>query len=1116
VAKLNPKKVKEDADKEERAGRYEKAIDLLKQLVAENPGDWNTINKIGDLYAKGNNLKAANEHYARVAHIQAKDGFYLKSIALWKKIQKNDPNDLAPYQNLADLYVKQGLLVDATTQLQTVVDEYIKRGRIREAGDALKKMADINPSDLKVRSKLADLYVRDGNSAKAVEEHVAIAEELVKKGHLAEALQVLEKGLKLDPRSGKMRAELARVHLLQKNYERAVQVLEEATRQGATDKEVFVRLGEAYLGAKRVQDAEAVLRRLLQQDPNDQDARTQMGRVFLMQGKSDAAFEQFLPIVERMMERKEGERAAGVLQQIVQRTPGHIKSLAKLVEVYRQLRKDNFVTQTYGQMVEAYMNQGHMDQAASILDILVGLEPHNDQHRSKLAFVRSKQGGGGGRPSPAAPAAVGVEEDFELAGVDEVPLSFDAVPSAAPAAAGGRAPGRPTIELSPPLGGDDAEFISEHLAEGRVFRKYGLADKARDQFDAIISRFPDHMEARQELYDVYKEKGENDNAGEQCLAMAEISRLKGDSAGEAKWQAEAVKLLPQLAPAPAPARPAAAAPTAPAVTPVSVPIAEPDALALEDVEPAEEEIPLEVEEAGLEEEALEPEPADELQIDLGAAEQEAAPEESLGDQFVEEEAAPGLTDFEAEVEALAEDAIAQKLEAPAAPEPAPPPPKPEPKPAPPPPKAAPAAKPAPPPKAAPPPASAPRPTRIAPKPAAPPPPPPPKKAPLVAKPVAPSPTAKGGIPPELQRILDEVESYVSLGFVDDAKEALGEIDPQYADHPALVQKLSELGLEVGSPAAKPAPAKPAAAKPAPAAAPAKTSPFAKPAPPARPAAPEKPAKPVSAPPPPPPAPPPPEPDFDMGSLVDEPVPEEPALDEPSLEESGIGEPTLGEPPLDEGLDLEEPAVPPAEPSPLDDPFGELGLSEPTPPPLVEEPMAQGGIDLGDELGDLFGAQAAVAEEPAPQDGTDLGDAGLADIFKEFKKGVDKQLGKEDYDTRYNLGIAYKEMGLIDEAIAEFQLAAKDENRMLECASMLGICFMEKGMPKLAVKWYEKGLAAPGRGEEEYQGLRYDLAAALKASGDTDRALSIFEELYGQDANFRDVANEVRELRAASR
>ena len=376
---------------------------------------------------------------------------------------------------------------------------------------------------------------------------------------------------------------------------------------------------------------------------------------------------------------------------------------------------------------------------------------------------------------------------------------------------------------------------------------------------------------------------------------------------------------------------------------------------------------------------------------------------------------------------------------------------------------------------------------------------------------APAP-AKGGVPPELQKILDEVESYVSLGFVDDAKEALGEIDPQFADHPALVQKLAELGLDVGAAAPKPAPAKPAAAK-APAA-PAKPVPPPKPAVPPKPPAIER-AKPAPPPPSRPAPPPPPEADFDMGSLVEEPAPEETFLDDAAIEEPVIDEAPMEEPAIDDSLELEEPSAAGSESSPLDDPFGELGLGDPTPPPVPEGPAPEsGGIDLGDELGDLFGAQAAVAEEPPPQDGTDLGDAGLADIFKEFKKGVDKQLGKEDYDTRYNLGIAYKEMGLIDEAIAEFQLAAKDENRLLECSSMLGICFMEKGMPKLAVKWFEKGLAAPGRGEEEYQGIRYDLAVAFEASGETDRALGIFTDLYGQDANFRDVATKVRDLRAA--
>jgi len=168
-------------------------------------------------------------------------------------------------------------------------------------------------------------------------------------------------------------------------------------------------------------------------------------------------------------------------------------------------------------------------------------------------------------------------------------------------------------------------------------------------------------------------------------------------------------------------------------------------------------------------------------------------------------------------------------------------------------------------------------------------------------------------------------------------------------------------------------------------------------------------------------------------------------------------------------------------------------------------------DLGVDLGGLFDTQSAVEEAPLTSERSDLGDSGLAEIFKEFKAGVDRQLGKEDYDTRYNLGIAYKEMGLVEEAIAEFKLAAKDEARLLECSSMLGLCFMEKGMPKLAVKWFERGLKAPGRTDEEYLGLRYDLATAHEAAGDSEVALGMFTDLYGQNANFRDVAEKVRQL-----
>jgi hypothetical protein len=294
--------------------------------------------------------------------------------------------------------------------------------------------------------------------------------------------------------------------------------------------------------------------------------------------------------------------------------------------------------------------------------------------------------------------------------------------------------------------------------------------------------------------------------------------------------------------------------------------------------------------------------------------------------------------------------------------------------------------------------------------------------------------AVGDVPPELQRVLGEIETYVSMGFVDDARKVLGEVRGRAAGHSAFARRLAELGLDLE-------------AGPSPDAPPAALTPE------------------------------------DLLADVVEPAPAPPS-----------------EEPLQLGSD-----------------FLEFTPTEPRPVLQTGPPAGDGGegFDLGSELGELFGAQPAVAPEAGSAPATDLGDASLADIFREFQKGVDKQLGKEDYETRYNLGIAYKEMGLVDEAIAEFQLAAKDEARLLECASMLGICFVEKGMPKLAVKWFEKGLAAPGRTEEEYQGLRYDLASALEQAGEGGRALALYTELYGQDATFRDVAEKVRQLGAGA-
>lgn len=103
------------------------------------------------------------------------------------------------------------------------------------------------------------------------------------------------------------------------------------------------------------------------------------------------------------------------------------------------------------------------------------------------------------------------------------------------------------------------------------------------------------------------------------------------------------------------------------------------------------------------------------------------------------------------------------------------------------------------------------------------------------------------------------------------------------------------------------------------------------------------------------------------------------------------------------------------------------------------------------------------------------------------------------------------MGLIEEAIGEFQIAAKDPRRLLECCSMLGLCFKEKGMTNLALKWYQRGIESPYHDEEQYQGLKYDLAALYMEMGDYARAMELFTDVYGANAKYRDVSQKIKEL-----
>ncbi|MGZ5430264.1 MAG: hypothetical protein ACXWEX_02595, partial [Thermoanaerobaculia bacterium] len=186
---------------------------------------------------------------------------------------------------------------------------------------------------------------------------------------------------------------------------------------------------------------------------------------------------------------------------------------------------------------------------------------------------------------------------------------------------------------------------------------------------------------------------------------------------------------------------------------------------------------------------------------------------------------------------------------------------------------------------------------------------------------------------------------------------------------------------------------------------------------------------------------------------------------------------------------------------------------PPAPPLDESSLFSDEQEFFNFAGELQTEMRQESGAPAVPE-VSGGDVPLEEIFREFKKGVEQQLSPEDYETHYNLGIAYKEMSLTDEAISEFQRAAKSPQYAVECCSMLGLCFLEKGLPQLAIKWYRKGLESPGIREEDRMGLQYDLANLYADLGDRENAYRTFLEIYGSNASFRDVGERLKELAPA--
>jgi tetratricopeptide (TPR) repeat protein len=193
----------------------------------------------------------------------------------------------------------------------------------------------------------------------------------------------------------------------------------------------------------------------------------------------------------------------------------------------------------------------------------------------------------------------------------------------------------------------------------------------------------------------------------------------------------------------------------------------------------------------------------------------------------------------------------------------------------------------------------------------------------------------------------------------------------------------------------------------------------------------------------------------------------------------------------------------------------LGDAAPPPPERIVAGSDDDKIDLASWLRDDDEPQSTRLRMREPDmSGNEQED--FNSLLRHFKEGVARSLGEDDHDSHYDLGVAYKEMGLLDDAIGEFQKALRSRNNRLAAYEALGQCFIEQQSYKVAVTVLSRALHEPAIRDEQRVGVLYLLGYSCEVLQRFDEARSYFQRVYATDIHFRDVARRLADLERITR
>ncbi|MCI0625368.1 MAG: tetratricopeptide repeat protein [Acidobacteria bacterium] len=511
---LNKAKVLKSADKYVIQGKISHAIIEYQKLIKEDPTDLPLVNTLGDLYVRIGNIPEAVKCFTRLAESYDNGGFVVRAIAMYKKVSKIDPGQIQSLSRLADLYLRQGLNSDARAHYLQVADYLIRKGELENAVTIYQRVIQIDPENPAVDGRIAEAFQRLGKKESAVSTYLSAGIKSRRKGALDEAAGYLKRALDLD--ENEIQTLLTYSEVLS-DQGKTSEALASLSRIPLHDfkPEVLETSFSIHLKAGNASEAEKIAHQLLELDSQYFKLLLAVANADIAKGDLDRAVLQAGRVAELAVKHGEGKLVEAQLKSILQNTTEHIPAILELVKFYTLTNERQYVAGLLEKAGAIYIRREQLGEAAGVYLQLVQLEPNDPVHRENLRQVQERLGLSGQEiPLPKLVPDMSVLAERFISEPTLKTISPDET------AEGGHEPG---------VHAGDQETVKGFIVEGDLFAGYGLCQKALDQYQRVIDAIPHHIEAHEKIRDMHAKNGELPKAAQECLILANIYTARGDS-----------------------------------------------------------------------------------------------------------------------------------------------------------------------------------------------------------------------------------------------------------------------------------------------------------------------------------------------------------------------------------------------------------------------------------------------------------------------------------------------------------------------------------------------------------------------------------------------------------